>query len=236
MQVWDSHCHLNAVINNSTPTPMAIAAIELADIINLANYRNQINYLAKIGIGIHPWYIQQSPPPDFTNFINLINLYQPNFIGEVGLDKLKQNFPLQLAWLEFFLNLANHAKLPIVIHCVHAYNELLAMLKQIQPKYGAMVHGYNANSQIANQLKRYNVYLGIGSLCLNPKTTLNKVLGQLPLTQLLVESDAPYAKCAQQTIIPNCQLFSQIIAQTHNLAIKQVNKQLNHNFLTFFYK
>ena len=57
IEVYDAHCHYTAA-RNSTDQHIAIASIQLNDIHDLITLRHN-KPLAKIGAGLHPWYINQ---------------------------------------------------------------------------------------------------------------------------------------------------------------------------------
>jgi TatD DNase family protein len=238
MYVYDAHCHLESLKDKSTkPRILAVAATELNDGLKLARYR-QNNPLAKIGIGVHPWYIQ-------SNLLTLdlitekletaILKYQPDFIGETGLDKLKPEFDLQQEIFHIHLQLAQKYNLPVVIHCVRAYNELLAILSKFTSLRG-MVHAYNANSETAKQLAKKNMLLGIGSIILNESSQLSKSIEKIPLEQLLIESDAPYMPYGAKKFSSSgdCILYAKQLAENKKINLTEIISKVNQNFITLF--
>lgn len=240
MLIYDSHCHYAAISANPLTFPIAVAAISLADMPQLQAYR-QINPLAKIGCGIHPWLIAHN----YATFNHalasslkaelyaLIEKSQPSFIGETGLDKLKPNFALQLQAFKLHLELARDFKLPIIIHCVHAYNELLQLLRAY-PKLRGSIHAFNGNQQLADQLAQKNMYLGIGSIILKNTSQLQRA--QIPSTQLLFESDAPYMPaCNKIASSPyDCLIYAQRLAQLQQKSLTSIITAANQNWCSLF--
>ena len=236
IKIYDSHCHLEAVKNNLQQIKIAIPGIILADIPKLLEYRSQ-NQLAKIGFGIHPWFI--APQEDHTLLYQelkqaIIN-HQPNFIGETGLDKNKPHFTYQLQMLSIHLELAQEFDLPVILHCVRAYNELLELLTKY-PKLRGVVHAYNSNNEMARQLARKNMYLGIGSIILNENSQLAKSIAKIPSKQLLLESGAPYMppQGSSHSTTENCLFYAQKLAQLQNKNLMELIHEANQNWKQLF--
>lgn len=113
-------------------------------------------------VGIHPWYIYNVEE-------QLAELrrqaVQPGVvaIGETGLDKLADT-PLQLQQ-EIFktsASLAEDLGLFVIIHCVKAWDELIALKKELKPRMPWVIHGFRGNAVLAAQLIRQGFYLSFG--------------------------------------------------------------------------
>ncbi len=234
--IYDAHCHLESLKDKSESRILAVAATELKEAHALSQYR-QSNPQAKIGIGIHPWYI--SPNSTLTSITEKLEAaileYQPDFIGETGLDKLKPEFDLQQEIFYIHLQLAQKYNLPLVIHCVRAYNELLAILSKFTTLRG-MVHAYNANSETAKQLAKKDMLLGIGSIILNENSQLSKSIEKIPLEQLLIESDAPYMPYGAKEFSSSedCILYAKQLAKNKKINLTEIISKVNQNFTTLF--
>ena len=236
MQLYDSHCHLEALSEDFEHKLIVVPMVSLNDMANLVAYRTR-NHLAKIGVGLHPWYIDE-----VNNLVELeqilrlqIEVVKPNFIGECGLDKLKPNFELQQQIFELQLKLALEYDLPVIIHCVRAYNEVLAHLKKYS-KLTGVIHGYNANREIAKQFAKYGFYLGVGSVILNQSSQLVKSIANIPLEQLMIESDAPYMPMngKSQSSSADCLVYADKLAQLKNKLPAEIISELNRNWLKLF--
>ena len=234
--IYDAHCHLESLKDKSESRILAVAATELKDSLELVRYR-QTNSQAKIGIGIHPWYI--NPNSNLASIIEELEAailgYQPDFIGETGLDKLKPEFDLQQEIFYIHLQLAQKYNLPLVIHCVRSYNELLAILSKFSTLRG-MVHAYNANSETAKQLAKKNMLLGIGSIILNENSQLSKSIEKIPLEQLLIESDAPYMPYGAKefSTSEDCMLYAKQLAENKKINLTEIISKVNQNFIVLF--
>jgi TatD DNase family protein len=113
--------------------------------------------------GIHPWFLDEE------NHHRHIRLVRNNFglpgiiaIGEAGFDKLKGPSPeLQRIAFEEQVSVSEKAMNPVIIHCVRAWDELLAVQKKIRPKMPWLVHGFRGNKELASQLISKGMYLSI---------------------------------------------------------------------------
>ena len=167
MFVADSHCHLEAL--ESMPygyqQHILIPAITLDNAEQLYQYRI-LNKHAKIGIGLHPWLIDTIADKQELNekLETLVQKYQPDFIGECGLDYHKPNIELQRQYLKIHIQIANKYNLPIILHCVKAYSDLIGTLKEFSHPNGGIVHAFNGSIEIAYELIKQNMLLGIGSI------------------------------------------------------------------------
>ena len=237
MLIYDSHCHLMAINADPRQFKIALPAITLADSLELSNYRKG-NPLAKIGCGIHPWHLStiSSRLSELKLTITeQIDQFSPDFIGETGLDALKPEFALQLKVFELHLELAEQFGLPIVMHCVRAYPQLLNLLAKF-PNVRGVLHAFNGSIQFAHQLISQQIYLGIGSIILQPTSMLAKSVADLPLEQLLLESDAPYmaALGKARSSFADCLIYAQRLAQLRQISLMQVIRQVNSNWEVLF--
>jgi TatD DNase family protein len=236
MKIFDAHCHLAAIASEVPNYPLAVAAISLDDYSALVKLR-QLHPQLKIGIGLHPWLVT----PEFAGaqlreqLLNLISSDRPDFIGETGLDKLRPNFELQQHVLALQLTLAQEFELPVVLHCVRAYNELLSLLAS-HPICSGLVHAFNSTSQMAAQLQQHKCRVGVGSLVLNQKSIVRKALDQISVEQIVIESDAPYMPAAGKasSSYTDCISYAQEVATIKHLDLEQLASIANHNFTQLF--
>lgn len=233
--LYDAHCHLEQIITNES-THRAIAAVTKNDWSKLVAYR-ELQPNVKIGFGIHPWHVDSgSSTNELEELLRAqIQLHQPNFIGETGLDALKPDLNLQIEYLNIHLKLAQEFNLPIVLHCVRAHNQLLQVLGSY-PHIRGMVHAYNGNADNAKQYRRKNMQLGIGSTILNTTSQLCKSISHIPLEQILIESDAPYMPQVHQltSSSDDCIIYATELAHRQQKKLTEVISEVNQNWLHLF--
>lgn len=115
-------------------------------------------------VGIHPWDVNNSQVD-----IDLLKRYitQKNkrivAIGEIGLDKLAEA-PMvdQLELFEKQVELSIVLDLPVVIHCVRAWDELIKVYKKYNPSKPWIIHGFRGGREQAQQLIELGFMLSFG--------------------------------------------------------------------------
>jgi TatD DNase family protein len=113
--------------------------------------------------GIHPWYIEDAAV-QMKQLRDLAALPEVVAIGEAGLDKLAGT-PLDIQQ-EIFAqqaHLAGELQKPFIIHCVKAWEELIAVKKQIKPETTWIIHGFRGKPDLAEQLIRQGFRLSFGA-------------------------------------------------------------------------
>jgi TatD DNase family protein len=140
-------------------------------------------------IGIHPWYVSKFELKKIPSIINpLIKNSSVIAIGEIGMDKLKPEFELQKASFLVQTEIALAAQLPIIVHCVKAYPEILSLLKNYQGK--VILHNYYTSEAITEAfLKLPNVYFSLGKRFRLASGLNQKYVQAIPANRLFVETD-----------------------------------------------
>ena len=177
-------------------------------------------------IGIHPWYIvEESIETDLQFIASKINEKGCLALGECGLDK-RIEIPMDLQQLVFEKQLAlaeKHQK-PIVIHCVAAFAELIAIKKRMNLSVPMIVHGFSKNAAVAKSLLDHGFYLSFGKYLLrNPD--LESVFKSIPNDRFFLETD---------TIEEGIQAVYEVAAQYKNINLETLQNIIQQNFNTIF--
>jgi len=128
---------------------------------------------------------------------SMFNAQCPIAIGEVGLDYYwsREYAQEQLLAFEEQVRWSVETRLPLMIHCRKAQNELLSILKRYAHDLpGGVFHCFTGNEQEARQLLEFDRFvLGIGGVLTFKKSHLPEVLPAcVPLERIVLETDAPY--------------------------------------------
>nr|WP_321406646.1 TatD family hydrolase [uncultured Carboxylicivirga sp.] len=139
--------------------------------------------------GIHPWYINDNINNQFRTI--KLNINHPNVIaiGECGLDKLKgpdlaiqtEVFKQHISWSEEF-------EIPLIIHCVKAYTEIIKLRKDLKPKQTWIFHGFNSSVETLNQAIKTGFYFSFSPAIINHSKTHNSFLNS-PINRIFLETD-----------------------------------------------
>jgi TatD DNase family protein len=179
-------------------------------------------------IGIHPWYIDENR---FENDLKIIEskLQEPNCLalGECGLDK-RIDIPLELQQMVFEkqLLLAQHYKKPVVIHCVAAFQEVIALKKRLKITVPMIIHGFSKNKQVAKELIDNGFYISFGKYLLrNPD--LEIVFVNIPNDRFFLETD---------TLEEGIEEVYALAAKYKKWRIDELQQQIKSNFAAVFKK
>ncbi|NOQ88713.1 MAG: YchF/TatD family DNA exonuclease [Gammaproteobacteria bacterium] len=200
----DSHCHLDfEVFDNDRDEVLQRAKDNnISDIVIPGTekiYWHRINKLCKkypqlhACYGLHPYWINQHNKQDITRLKNYIDSNRPLALGECGLDfrPHQADKKTQFYFFEAQLELAESCQLPVVIHSVNATEEVIKSVKKFK-KLSGMIHSYSGSLEQARQLIDLNFYISIsGSVTYDNAKKTKKVASSIPLTSLLIETDAP---------------------------------------------
>ena len=158
--------------------------------LSLPNVIISKNYLFShpCSLGIHPWYIEKNSTAQLDALYKYGKKEQVLAIGECGLDKLCDTpWSVQETMFRKQITYANSIRKPLIIHCVRAYNECLAILKQENVCVPVIFHGFDKNIELASQIIRHGYFLSLGpSIQSHKKESLIK---QIPLQHIFLETD-----------------------------------------------
>jgi len=118
-------------------------------------------------------------------------------IGEIGLDFYwsREYENEQLAAFESQVQWAIEARLPLMIHCRKAQNEMVRILRRYEGQLpGGVFHCFTGNEHEAEELLAFEGFaLGIGGVLTFKKSNLPQTLpAVVPLSRIVLETDAPY--------------------------------------------
>lgn len=136
--------------------------------------------------GIHPWHAGQGDTAALLDDIRA-KARDPRVVavGECGLDARRgPSMAEQLPVFEAQVRLSEELSLPLVIHCVGCWGQLLDVRRRLRPRQPWIVHGFRGNAILAVDLWRHGIFLSLG-----PRHNA-AVRAALPAQALLRETDA----------------------------------------------
>lgn len=114
--------------------------------------------------GIHPWWTEGDRDRLWSGLEHWLRHPQVVAVGECGLDKLRgAAMEIQKQQFERQLERAEQLSLPVTIHCVKAFDQLLAIRKQLSPSVQWTVHGFRGKPELARQLLAAGFNLSFGT-------------------------------------------------------------------------
>ncbi len=116
-------------------------------------------------------------------------------IGEIGIDLYwdKSTLSIQQEAFRIQIDWAKNLGLPIVIHCREAFDEILEILNELKDdKLRGIFHCFSGTLEQAHQVIGLGFYLGIGGVLTYKNSGLDKVIQDVSLEHLVLETDSPY--------------------------------------------
>jgi len=219
MRWIDSHCHIDApefdldrsaVIQNAQAQGVAwcvMPAVQAKDFLPLQKLAQE--FQQPYALGIHPLYVPQAQEQDLAFLAQCIDnaLAQDAngqrtdsrlvALGEIGLDFFVPALcePAMREKQEFFfhaqLKIAQKYKLPVILHVRKSADELLKGLRRFAVQ-GGIAHAFNGSFQQAQTFIEMGFALGFGgALTFDRALQLRRLAKELPLSALVLETDAP---------------------------------------------
>lgn len=130
-----------------------------------SNYMPTPDEAIYISVGIHPWHLTDEDYPVRLQWAESMLQDDKRIIalGEAGLDKCCDTpFALQEEAFRKVISLSEQYCLPLIIHAVKAYNELIALKKEVHPSQPWIIHGFRGKKELAQSLVNQGFYLSFG--------------------------------------------------------------------------
>jgi TatD DNase family protein len=180
-------------------------------------------------MGLHPCYVKKY----FEKELYLVEdwLAKRNFsaVGEIGIDLYWDTTfrAQQEEALKIQITLAEKYNLPIVIHCRNSFRETMDIIKSVKSeKLKGVFHCFSGTKEEAEEVASIGFKIGIGGVATFKNSGLDKILPDLSLEHIVLETDSPYlapvphrGKRNEPSYIP---IIAQKIAQLKNIPIEEV--------------
>lgn len=203
MRLFDTHCHLDvsefdadreAVLTRSRTADVSdllIPGIEFASWPGLVALCHTDPGL-HLALGLHPVYLDRHTDEHICALPDWIEREQPVAVGEIGLDfAIDADRERQIVLFEAQLAAAREASLPVVLHVRKSHEQILQCLQKI-PVAGGICHAFNGSLEQAAHYRELGFKLGFGGMLTYERSSrLRRLAKELPLTDLVLETDAP---------------------------------------------
>lgn len=250
----DSHCHLDfphfdedrdevlaravdagvtAVINPGTDLESSRRAVTLA--------KTHGNVYA--AVGVHPHHAAPIDSQILSELRQLAAHPKVVAIGEIGLDYYRELSPRtqQRDTFELQLSLADELDLPVVIHQRQSGSDVMAALRNwaVDGHSGCVLHAFSGDEEMADEAIRLGFYVGVGGpLTFKNAGRLPEIIRHLPLSCLVIETDAPYltphphrGKRNEPAYVA---LVAQRLAELYEMPLDTLSRQLTDNTRCLF--
>ena len=193
-------------------------------------------------VGLHPCYVSQ----DFNKELAILKPYiekcNPIAIGEIGIDLYweKSTFEVQKKAFIEQINWAEEFNLPIVIHARDSYQEIFQILDYLKKdNLKGVFHCFSSNLDDAKKILDYGGFkLGIGGVVTFKNSGLDKVLKEIEIENLILETDSPYlaptpfrGKRNKSSYIP---LIANKLSDIYEISIEEIGNITSINAAKIF--
>ena len=145
--------------------------------------------------GVHPTHVKDDYLEELAHIKEQLNLREFVAIGEIGIDLYwdRSTLKLQQEMFRLQIQLAKQYKLPIVIHCRDAFEEVFQILEEEKgPELFGIFHCFTGTLEQAQKAISFNMKLGIGGVVTFKNGKIDQFLKQISLDHIVLETDAPY--------------------------------------------
>ncbi|MCX6776926.1 MAG: TatD family hydrolase [Candidatus Micrarchaeota archaeon] len=239
MEFVDSHCHLDAFKNYDEVISKALKAGVKAIVTSGCSGKNNTKTLEiaqKYPEHVFPVIgIAPQEAMDMGNFDSALSFLKDNKarvvgVGEIGLDfrwgKTPEQTSRQRECFELFLEFALSEKLPLVVHSREAEKEVLEVIM----KRGAekvLLHCFSGDLSLAETAAEHGFLMSVPPV---PSRGREKIVKQVPLENLLLETDAPYLGGEPAAV----NVSARMIADIKGIDVEEVSRVTTKSCIALF--
>jgi len=216
----DIHAHLDFDSFDSDREKL-VKELEMKKILTFTNTLNFDNYLktkkmfgssksVKVCPGLYPQEAEKISEEEFESYFEYLKKHKSEFpvIGEVGVDfkhttdeSLQE---IQIGRFKKIIELAYELDKPLIIHSRKAEKEVLEILEEFisKKKFSKFVlHCFSGKKKLIKKIKELKLYVSIPLLIQNTES-FRILVEELPVSQILVETDSPFLKPGKERNTP----------------------------------
>ena len=199
-----------------------------------------LNFYAMMGL--HPCFVDQNWEQELEEIKTLLQQERIVAIGEIGIDlywdktyveQQKEAFTRQISW-------AKEMNLPIVIHARDSFSEIYSVLDQVNDeRLKGVFHCFTGSAEDVSKIQSYGGFkFGIGGVLTFKKSGLDEVVKNIPIEEILLETDAPYlaptphrGKRNESTYLP---LIASKLSDIFEISEQEVARITSQNAMELF--
>lgn len=195
-------------------------------------------------IGLHPCSVKKDNLEKEISHVEQM-LSQNKFIavGEIGLDLYwdKSTLDLQKIAFESQIEIAKKYQLPIVIHVRDSFDEAIEIVERLNDyNLSGVFHCFTGNLEEAQRIINLNnFYLGIGGVVTFKNGGINKIINQVSLDRIILETDSPYLSPTPFRGTRNESKYllniAHKMAELYNIDIEDIAKKTTKNAIDLFH-
>ncbi len=253
MQLIDTHAHIYAEEFNSDRNEMLqrcfengvskifMPNIDSSSIESMLNLADEFSDQCFPMMGLHPCSVKENIEMELKTFDDW--MMNRNFfaIGETGLDFHwdKTFVEQQKISLHYHAKLAKKNKLPIVLHTRESFEDTAKIIEDEKDEnLRGVFHCFSGSIEQAQRVINLGFYMGIGGVVTYKNSGLDKLLPQIDLKHIVLETDSPYlapvpfrGKRNESSYLT---IIAQRIAEIKNISVAEVARITTENAMNLF--
>ncbi len=205
--IFDTHAHYNSekYDEDRDEVLMGLADAGVKKVVNICADWDSIAETADLmdrypfvygAVGIHPDHVGELDEERFEVLRQECKREKVVAVGEIGLDYYWMASPkeVQKEWFIRMLRLAKEENLPVVIHSRDAAQDTFDIMKaEHNGATPGVIHCYSGSVEMAREYIKMGYFLGIGGVVtFKNSKVLKRVVEEIPLDYLVLETDCPY--------------------------------------------
>ncbi|MCP4485658.1 MAG: TatD family hydrolase [Flavobacteriaceae bacterium] len=146
-------------------------------------------------MGLHPTSVKSNFEQELEHVKREFSKRHFFAVGEIGIDLYwdKSNLENQKKAFKIQIQLAKEYKLPIVIHCRDAFDEIFKILEsENDDDLFGIFHCFTGTEEQANKAISFNMKLGIGGVVTFKNSKIDTFLNKIDIKNIVLETDSPY--------------------------------------------
>jgi len=192
-------------------------------------------------MGLHPCSVKENYIEELSFIKQYIDDARVVGIGEIGMDlywdktfieEQKIAFKTQIQW-------AKDRKMPIIIHCREAFDEIYEILLEEKDEWlRGIFHCFSGSEEQAKKIIDLNFYLGIGGVLTYKNSGLADAIKHIDLKHIVLETDSPYLSPVPHRGKPNESSYlihvADKLAEVMQCSLEQVANVTSENAIKIF--
>jgi len=207
MIITDTHTHLYSESFNEDRDEMIhraldagvkrffIPAIDSTYTKSMLELENNFPKHVFLMMGLHPTHVKEHYEDELKHVEEMLANHKFYAIGEIGIDLYwdKTTLRIQQEAFRYQIKLAKQYRLPIVIHCRDAFDEVFEVLEEEKAdNLFGIFHCFTGTLEQAHKAISYNMKLGIGGVVTFKNGKIDQFLNEIDLKHIVLETDSPY--------------------------------------------
>lgn len=192
-------------------------------------------------MGLHPCSVKKDFQRELYIVEDWLSKRKFSAVGEIGTDLYwdKTFWDQQKEALEIQVGWAIKYQLPIVLHCRESLDQTIEMVERMHDgNLTGVFHCFTGNEEQAKRIFKLGFFIGLGGVVTFKNGGMDKIVPNLPLESVVLETDSPYLAPVPHRGKRNEPAYLDIIgskvAELMKTSVEEVKKVTTKNALQLF--